>query len=55
MSALSQQLQWQERELGVLLLDRTSHHLAASPEVPVAKLAARLAGSRGSCRGVEAP
>ena len=45
-SALSQQLQWLEREPGILLLDRTSHHLAASPEVPVVKLAA----SRGSCR-----
>ena len=46
-SALSQQLQWLEREPGILLLDRTSHHLAASPEVPVVKLAA----SRSSCRG----
>ena len=55
-SALSQQLQWLERQLGVLLLDRTSHHLAASPEGPVAKLAARLAASGGSCRGgAEAP
>jgi DNA-binding transcriptional LysR family regulator len=45
-SALSQQLQWLERQPGILLLDRTNHHLAASPEVPVVKLAA----SGGSCR-----
>jgi DNA-binding transcriptional LysR family regulator len=64
-SALSRQLQ-RPGELGVLLLDRTTHHveltpsgnafliearLAASPEVPVAELAERLAPSRGSCRG----
>jgi DNA-binding transcriptional LysR family regulator len=29
--------------------------LAASPEVPVAKLAAQLAASRGSCRGGVGP
>ena len=49
-----QQLQRLERELGVPLLDRTTpegDRLAALAEVPVAKLAAQLAASRGSCRG----
>ena len=35
--------------LGVLVPE--GHRLAASQEVPVAKLAAQLAPSRGSCRG----
>ena len=93
-SALSQQLQRLERELDMLLLDRTTHHVELTPagrafliearqllaqvdraaaaahraassapvlrvgvvdasqEVPVAKLAAQLAASRGSCAGV---
>jgi hypothetical protein len=33
------------------LLVPEGDRLAASPEVPVAKLAAQLAASRGSCRG----
>jgi hypothetical protein len=36
--------------LGVLVPE--GHRLAASQEVPVAKLATQLAPSRGSCRGV---
>jgi DNA-binding transcriptional LysR family regulator len=36
--------------LGVLVPE--GHRLAASPEVPVAKLAGQLAASRGSCAGV---
>jgi DNA-binding transcriptional LysR family regulator len=36
--------------LGLLVPE--SHRLAASQEVPVAKLATQLAPSRGSCRGV---
>ena len=78
-SALRQQPQPLEPELGVLLLDPTTQHvglappevtaelfrldslgvlvpeghrLAASQEVPVAKLAAQLAPSRRSCAGV---
>ena len=35
--------------LGVLVPE--GHRLAASQEVPVAKLAAQLAPNRGSCRG----
>jgi hypothetical protein len=81
-SALSQQPQRLEGELGVLQLDPTTdqgeltparsasevtaevlrldplgvlvpegHRLVASQEVPVAKLAAQPAPSRGSCRG----
>ena len=65
-SALSQQLQRLERELGVLLLDRTTHHVELTPagsafliearqilaQVDRAALAARLAPpSRGLCRG----
>jgi DNA-binding transcriptional LysR family regulator len=44
-----QELFWLD-PLGVLVPE--GHRLAASQEVPVAKLAAQLAASRGSCAGV---